>query len=132
MTDFSKLMVLVGVLSLVTGVFAILGNSLVPGGFFVLSGLAALGGIMANQMGLVEQLSGDFDKLVGTLGFGVAVGIGLAWFGMAAVAFNSASVGGAEGHPDLRLWWGVIGTFLSIAGIGVVGGGLVHFRQQRD
>ncbi len=131
MSEFLKLMLIVGVLSLIMGVLSIMGGAPTPGVFFILMGLLALGGTMATRRGMVDDLKGDVDKMVGTAGFGAAMGIGLAWLGMAAFAFNNSSTGAAEGHPDLQLWWAIIGTLLSIAGIGAMTGGLIHFRQQR-
>jgi hypothetical protein len=132
MSDFNKLMLLVGVLFLISGVFSLLGGAPVPGGFFILCGLLAVGGTMAANMGLADQLNGDFDQMVGTAGFGAAMGIGLAWLGLASVAFGRARTGGMEGHPDAQLWWGIIGTFLAIAALGALFGGFIHFRQQRN
>ncbi len=131
MSDFQKMAMIIGVLSVVTGVASIIGGSPTPGVFFVLSGLLTIGGITASRMGMVEELTGDVDKMVGTAGFGAAMGIGLAWLGMAAFAFHTSRIGAAEGHPDLQLWWAIIGSLLSIAGLGALGGGLIHFRQQR-
>lgn len=131
MSDFSKLMTLVGVLSLVMGVLSIIGGSPTPGGFFILGGLLGLGGPMAGRMGLIDEFGGDIDKMVSLTGFGVAMGVGLAWLGMAAYAFNNSRMGAAEGFGDLNLWWGVIGTLLSIAAVGALVGGLIHFRQER-
>ena len=132
MTDFAKLMTIVGVLSLVMGVLSIVGSSPVPGGFFLLMGLACLGSPIAERTGILDDMVGDFDKMVGGAGLVAAMGIGLAWLGMAGFSFNNSRVFGADGHPDAHLWWGIIGTLLSIAAIGALVGGVIHFRQERN
>jgi hypothetical protein len=59
------------------------------------------------------------------------MGVGLAWLGMAAAAYRSASLGWAAGHSDLGFWWTVIAALMAIAGLGAMIGTFIH-TQPRD
>lgn len=52
--------------------------------------------------------------------------VGLVWLAMAGGAFRTASLGSAGGHPDLGLWWSVIGALLAIAGLSAIVGTWIH------
>ena len=54
---------------------------------------------------------------------------GLFLLSLAARAFQTASLGWSEGHPDVGFWWSVITGFLTIAGLGAVIGTLIHTRK---
>ena len=61
-------------------------------------------------------------RIIGILiaGFYVVIAFG---------AFRNSAGGWAEGHSDLGVWWGVIGSFLGIAALGALIGTLLHTRQ---
>lgn len=58
--------------------------------------------------------------------------IGIAWLGLAAGAFKNSSAGWAGDHSDLGFWWGVIGTFLTIAATAALVGTWLHTRERHD
>ena len=60
------------------------------------------------------------------LAFGM--GVGLAWLGMAAGAYRSASAGWNAGHSDLGFWWTVIAGLLAIGGLSAMIGTWLHTR----
>lgn len=130
--DAQTLAMIVGVLSLIMGVMSILGGSPVPGGFFVLLGLAALGTMGAMRSGMAGDLGGDMDRMMSMAGLGAAGAVGMGWLGMSGIAFLRSRTGGEAGFADLHFWWGVIGTLLAIAALAALTGGFLHFRQQRD
>lgn len=58
--------------------------------------------------------------------------VGLVWLIMAGGAFRTASLGSAGGHPDLGLWWSVIGALLAIAGLSAIVGTWIHTGSGGD
>ncbi|MEE2847056.1 MAG: c-type cytochrome [Gemmatimonadota bacterium] len=60
------------------------------------------------------------------------MGVGLAWLGMAAAAYRSASLGWAAGHSDLGFWWTVIAALMAIAGLGAMIGTFIHTRPRDE
>jgi len=54
------------------------------------------------------------------------MGVGVAWFFMAFLAFRTGSAGWADGHPDLGFWYWVIAALLAIAGLGALIGTWIH------
>lgn len=59
---------------------------------------------------------------------GIAIGIGILF--LSFLAFQTSSTGWSTGHSDMGFWWGVIATFLAIAGLGAVVGTFIHTRPQ--
>lgn len=58
--------------------------------------------------------------------------LGVLWAVLAGLAFRESSNGWAAGHSDLGFWWAVIGTLLSIAGLGILVGSWIHTRPAED
>ncbi len=58
--------------------------------------------------------------------------VGLVWLGMAFGAFSNSSAGWEQNWPDIGFWWGVIGTLLSIAGVGALVGTTIHTRATAE
>ena len=59
-----------------------------------------------------------------TAGLGILVLAGFAW--------GDSAAGWSAGHSDIGFWWGVIATFLSIAGIATVIGTWLHTQPVED
>lgn len=59
------------------------------------------------------------------IGIVICLGVGV----LAAIAFQTASTGSAEGHPDVGFWWTIIGLFLTVAAVGGIIGTWIHTRQ---
>jgi hypothetical protein len=62
------------------------------------------------------------------IGIAIAVFYGL----LSGLAFTNATGNWFQGNSDLGFWWGVIATFLGIAGLGAFFGTLSHTRQVED
>lgn len=62
----------------------------------------------------------------------IGVIFGVFYAVLAGLAFKTSRAGWAGGHPDLGFWWAVIGTLLSIAGLGALIGTWLHTRPSED
>ena len=62
--------------------------------------------------------------------FGFAVGV--LWLVFAGVAFKNSAAGWSAQASDLGFWWGVIGTFLTIAAGAALVGTWLHTRPRHD
>lgn len=62
----------------------------------------------------------------------IGIVLGVFYAVLAGLAFRTSSGGWAAGHPDLGLWWAVIGTLLSVAGLGALIGTWLHTRPRED
>lgn len=65
------------------------------------------------------------DVMNRIIGIVICLGVGV----LAAISFQTAATGSAEGHPDVTFWWIIIGIFLAVASVGGVIGTWIHTRQ---
>lgn len=61
----------------------------------------------------------------------IGIVIGVIWLVFAFRAFGFSAAGGSTGAEDLRFWWAVVGSLLTIAAGAAIVGGLIHGRAQR-
>ena len=59
----------------------------------------------------------------------IGLTIGVVWLFMSALAFRQSAAGWAIGYSDIGFWYAVIGSFLAIAGLGAIGGTIIHTKQ---
>jgi hypothetical protein len=62
----------------------------------------------------------------------VGMSIGVVYAVLTGLAFTTSTQNWSMGNADLGLWWGVVGTLLGIAGLGVFFGTLFHTRPVED
>ena len=60
----------------------------------------------------------------------IGIVIGVAWLGMAFLAFRRALSGWDVGYGDVGVWWSIIATLLTIAAVGAIVGTLIHTRRR--
>ena len=62
----------------------------------------------------------------------IGIVIGVFYAVLAGLAFTTSTGNWSDGNSDLGLWWAVIGTLLSVAGVGALLGTWLHTRPAED